>query len=474
MNFLSGLSILFVLLFSANSHAQFQARYYSQKMDETKEITILTEELNRLDGTFVTLGQMLFTWIGRSEKDNALCEQYSKEQQPQLRLMCVRHDLKLATDRAFEQKKIDEVESSNLHQLLSALTIKKGQLTFLPIKPALLTRLFQKKQRRVIIPTLSDYESKANFFRHRREQMGQPSDLDPEILSLLKKAYHRKIVKLGRVTPDQYILSKYSIAQINVMAGLILETTQWTDEKVTGEIVLDRVGLQKKKSRLTELQASFVKDSQAGMSPEVLKPKGDEIEALKKEIELADTQKKIEELNDQRYELAVQLAEVPKDDEHKTEIDDLNTQLMDLSDQIDELESQLESERITITLDAGDLHRMAMNHLENMIETKMREKGGVLYGFNGTYADLLVAAYLAGEVDAASLKALLQIKDFKEIHESILLKAGKFVWAAGRMYLMMNPYTVIPTTLVSVFVSAMQKKKEYEKTMAEKTYLIRQ
>jgi hypothetical protein len=454
------LAVLYTLIaFNASADS-----YYSKQMNEELGINILSAQLNKINGTAFTVGKMMYSWIDQSQKENHLCDEYPKENS-HLNLMCIRHDLLKITHQAYRSKKIDEVENQNLTHYLNKLTIKEGKIAFLPIKPSLTSRWFNRKQKRVDVPALGDYKTSANFFRNRRIQMNRPADLDPEVLALLKDAYRRRIINLGRVTPDQYLLSKYSASQINLMSDLILETMNWTDEKVTAEIILDRVGLREKKSRLNQLQSQFSTDAMNGMSPETLQEKTTEIENLKKEIELADTAELIMNLNDQRYELSIELVKNPSDD--------LDQQILALSDQIEELESKLEGEITIVPLAVGDIHRLAMNHLENMIEIKRREQGA-LKNFNGTLADLLVASYITGETDGESLKALLKIKDYQEIHESLLLKTGKFIWTAGRTFLMMNPYTVIPTTLVSVAISAFQKKKEYEKTMAEKTYLIRQ
>jgi len=92
-------------------------------------------------------------------------------------------------------------------------------------------------------------------------QAGLPADLDPTVLELLKKAYHRRVLTLGRVTPDQYLLSKYSVSRFKKMAAMIVETTNWTDNEVTGNVILDRVGLRTKQTRLGDLEKQFVLDA---------------------------------------------------------------------------------------------------------------------------------------------------------------------------------------------------------------------
>jgi len=57
--------------------------------------------------------------------------------------------------------------------------LKKGELTFLSIKPGLISRIFNKKEETHRCSSfLSDYESNANYFRKLRVQAGLPADLD--------------------------------------------------------------------------------------------------------------------------------------------------------------------------------------------------------------------------------------------------------------------------------------------------------
>jgi len=79
-------------------------------------------------------------------------------------------------------------------------------------------------------------------------------------------------------------------------------------------------------------------------------------------------------LNEERYQLAIKLA--------ATQDGNLKDQVQDLSDQIDDLELKLETEIIVVPLDGENLKRMAMNHLENQINTAQRAEG-VLKNFDG-------------------------------------------------------------------------------------------
>jgi hypothetical protein len=253
------------------------------------------------------------------------------------------------------------------------------------------------------------------------------------------------------------------------MSGLLTDTLRWTDELAIGQILVDSSGIEAKKDRVASLKDQYIQGVARGAAPTELLPLRDEISSLENEISEKDTFNRILNLREERYQLAMSLAE----SRDSAEGSSLRAHLSVLEQQLEALNEQLESERITLRISAGDLHRLSMNHLETQIEI-MRRKPGTMGNFDGNLADLLVAGYLTGALDGAELKAALSIPDFAETHESVLLKSGRLIWRAGRMYLMLNPYTMIPTTMVTVVVSALQQKKEYERATAKKTHLIRQ
>jgi len=101
--------------------------------------------LNLVDGYEFSVGTMMHTWIDRSQKEIISVNNTPKISRNS-NLMCVRHDLLEITNQAFNAKKIDEVESANLRLYLNHLTLKKGELTFLSIKPGLISRIFTKRR----------------------------------------------------------------------------------------------------------------------------------------------------------------------------------------------------------------------------------------------------------------------------------------------------------------------------------------
>ncbi len=430
---------------------------------------ILREELNRINATQFTTGSFMMRWMERTKNELHLCEDkgasHSKES-----LKCLKRGLLEIAHTAYNEKIISPIEHEQIAILLRKLTLKDdGKLEFKKIEPSLLENLLGRSGRRTLVPSLSTYESRANHFRRLRIENGRPESLDPEVNSLLRKLYHRKIVSLGRVSPDQYLLARYSVTQINLMSELLTDTLRWMDDRAMGQILLDSSGVEVRKDRINGLKDRYVRLSIRGASPAELRALSDEISSLENEVSAQDTLARILALRDEAYQVARNISESPSPDE----LPSLRARLSSLEQELELLQEQLESERLTLPLSAGDLHRASMNRLEAQMES-MRRRPGALERFDGNLADLLVAGYLTGAVDGAELKAILSVPDFVEHHESFLLKSGKLVWRAGRMYLMLNPYTVIPTTMISVVVSALQQKKEYERASARKTHLIRQ
>ena len=436
---------------------------------QTQSVKILREELNRINALTVNTGTFMIRWMERVRNELQLCKPDELRINHES-LSCLKNELKHTVKIGFDEGILSSIEHDQLLILIHKLTLKEdGKMGFKPIRPSLRETLISRRGKKPPVPSLSTYESRANHFRKLRIANGKPESLDPEVLDLLKKTFHRKLITLGRVTPDQYLLAKYSVTQINLMSGLLTDTLRWTDELAIGQILVDSSGIEAKKDRVASLKDQYIQGVARGAAPTELLPLRDEISSLENEISEKDTLNRILNLREERYQLARSLAE----SRDSAEGSSLRARLSALEQQLEALNEQLESERITLRISAGDLHRLSMNHLETQIEI-MRRKPGTMGNFDGNLADLLVAGYLTGALDGAELKAALSIPDFAETHESVLLKSGGLIWRAGRMYLMLNPYTMIPTTMVTVVVSALQQKKEYERATAKKTHLIRQ
>lgn len=430
---------------------------------------ILREELNRINGVNFTTGTFMYRWMERTKKELSLC-QNPVGANPDSGLKCLKGRLRDIIEYAFSVKSITSIEHAQLRDLIRKLTLQDdGKLGFRPIHPSLPERLLARSGKRTLVPVLSGYEAKANHFRRLRAANGKAEALDPEVLALLKKVYHRRIITLGRVTPDQYLLAKYSLTQINLMSELLSETMRWMDNRALGQILLDSSGTEAKKEKISRLQDEYIRAATRGAPATELGPLSHEIATLKNELSAQDTLTRILNLREDRYRVAKTLAESTDSGESNA----LRARLLESDQELEALNEQLEAERVTLSLSVGDLHRLALNHLETRIEA-LRRRPGALERFNGNLADLLVAGYLTGALDGAELKATLSIPDFVEHYESFLRKSGNLLWRAGRMYLMLNPYTVIPTTMISVVASALQQKKEYERAAAKKSYLIRQ
>ena len=437
--------------------------------------------LVRFDGVATMVNSLMNTFLNAGAPDEpGLCRHAETDWMGH----CLRRGFRHIIKSAHKAGTIDDVEFENMKAYASFFQFQDGKFVVIAPKQHFLfvTKFFAKLQKkmskRVPLPDLADYEINKNFFRIRRLKKSLKGDSDPEVTQVLRKNYRRKLQRTGRTSPEDYVLSTYSKFQINELASLMTETiTMMTSE--SGKVVLVRKDYSSLFAKIDDLDAKIT-DLAVAAGTESDQAKLDKID---QDITAAKAQ--IVDLRNQISSVTlteqIDAAKKKKDDLVNQEITEKNGDaravlagaIQDQDDVISGLQDKLASESVVVNLTPSDIYRFTIHFLDISIEKKKRAKGeSYLYGTNPTYGDIVVAAYLTGDLDPLTLKSILSMKELHEAYTSPLLAFGKVMLDISKTILMIYPVTAIPATIAVILIQSIQSKNTYEKQTADKTHLI--
>ena len=399
---------------------------------------------------------------------------------------CLRRGFRHIIKSAHKAAIIDDVEFENMKAYTSFFQFQDGKFAIVAPKQHFLfltrwmAKLHKSMTKRVPLPDLTDYEINKNFFRIRRlkKDASAKGPTDPEVSKVLRKNFRRKLQRTGRTGPEDYVLATYSKFQINELASLMTQTiTMMTSE--AGKIVLVRKDYNELFSKIDDLDAKITDLAVAAgteTDPAKLQKIDDDITQAKAQIVELHNQissvtltEQIDAAKKHKGDLVDQeLAE--KDVDARAKLADA---IQDQDDVISGLQDKLALQSVEIKLTPSDIYRFTIHYLDISIEKKKRAKNdSYLYGTNPTYGDIVVAAFLTGDLNPTTLTAILGMKELHEPFTSPIIQIGKVILNISKTVLMIYPTTAIPTTIAVILIQAIQQKNTYEKQMADKTHLI--
>lgn len=127
-------------------------------------------------------------------------------------------------------------------------------------------------------------------------------------------------------------------------------------------------------------------------------------------------------------------------------------------------------EKVTVPINPEDMYRMSIRLLDLRIDEEGRN--GILKGKGVQYGDLILAGLATGELDQEIVKTLITLPELREYHVTTGSKLKAIGMQLGRTALMVNPVTLPFATVGMIIIESIQRKKAYEKSMADKTHMF--
>jgi hypothetical protein len=139
-------------------------------------------------------------------------------------------------------------------------------------------------------------------------------------------------------------------------------------------------------------------------------------------------------------------------------------------DAIDSIDSQLGDLIRTNELAPTDVQRFAVNVLKQNLYTL--NQNAPFAGLNLALGDVLMSAWVSGDISSDSLLALSQMSDLKETHTSIWKKILTTTWNIAQPVLMAVPSTSYIAIGVGIFLQIRQESANANLVKENATHLI--
>jgi hypothetical protein len=244
----------------------------------------------------------------------------------------------------------------------------------------------------------------------------------------------------------------------------------------SGTVVLDRPDYAARAQKVEDLQAEEV-----DLAEQIAQAAPEDVPALQ-----AKLQQTRDELNRERDgmkadQLFVQIQE-KKDELDKAvaavlepgispaesaaraaKVDTINQELQDLNQQLD-------AERDVIELSPSDVDKLALNRLK--IELKRQMEQGTFQGVQLELGDVVMAAWVGGDIDSDLLKICLQMASLGEPHDSTLKKIGERALQIGQVLSMAYPPLAYGLTLGSIVIGSIEEAKQREKEESDDASIV--
>jgi hypothetical protein len=378
-------------------------------------------------------------------------------------------------DAAVQSGKLDKVERAVLRRLFTAITSIRGN-TAEGVIIANAPLMGAPGGNGIPQPSLFQYRANKAAFEALRKAKKMDAILPNDLVKEMAKTYPRKMNGVGNITTEQYFAAQLNRLQLNVLAGLMISATDFMtrpDAKVVfypANHVASSAQIQKiERQELDLAQQIAVMDDDAQRAS--LRA---ELQALDAQLSTIRGRDPVDQLrtergvlNDRLHSAIQTLAQIDLDDQGRAALaDQMKTTIQQIGDVDDQLAKLIRTE----DLPPEDVQRFAMNALKQDFHTLIQDAP-----FNSLRlqtADVLLAAWVAGDLSSDALKALTQLSTFHEVHESVWKKALEIGWMIGKSSLMAYPTTSYIAIAISVLLEVRASQKAATQEKSDETHLI--
>lgn len=462
---LKGLLILMLMVGSAHADARRDAR----------EVEILVTALSEVEGN----GDLAKIILGKLRSEFGDCKA-SQLQDAAFQTRCFRFIMSAAVERAHKQGRLDRVEKTVLSRVFSIATVNGDEVKIDGEQDAGV----RGGRGAINQPNVFEYRQRKAQFVALRRAKGQAEALDSKTAALVEKAYFRKMKDAGylwaagvQIGAEEYMASRYTRLQLNTLAQLLTTLVDRMNHS-SGRVVLDRPDFASGTIRAETLEfevmdlVAELRDADASEAPAIrarLARKREELErartGLRADRIFVQLQLKKEERD---RAIASLLEEGIADGERRTRAEAVEA----LERDVQELNERLGQERREIALAPSDVDKLAVKALQIELR-RMAIQRGPWQGAQIEFGDVVMAGWIAGEVDAELLRAVLEMDALGEPRESLIRKIAGRAWRIGQTVALAYPATAYGVTIASIIMGSIEQAKERKKQETNDASLVR-
>lgn len=390
---------------------------------------------------------------------------------------CMQFLLPGVIERARKQGALDRVEARVLTRLFGSVTVEGDEIV-LDLK-----RVESSGGSGISQPAFYVYRSRKAEFAALRKAKGRPEQLDPELVALVEDTYLKKMKGVGRIGPEEYLAATYSRLQLNLLGGLLEKTLNRINHS-SASAVLDQPGTSSRRAEAAQLETEITRLALQLARADALAPecealrvaiaeKRAQLSQLRGTLEADRLAREIELRQSQRERGIERLLALPSSDasgESAGERERIAGELERLASEIEDLRKALSRERLAIELSPTDVYRLSVSALR--IELEALNERELFGGRKPAFSDIVMAAWVAGDLDSDTLRAVLELEAFREYRKPLWRKTLEVSWAIGHTGLIAYPGTSYLAILTSIVIQSVHTLKEAERRRSDEGTLV--
>ena len=371
--------------------------------------------------------------------------------------------------------KLDKVERAVLTRLFTAITGVSGDAAD-GVKVATTPLMAAPGGRGAALPSLTAYRQNKTAFAALRKVKKMEEILSPDLVAQMTVTYPRRINGVGIVTTEQFFAAQLDRLQLNELAGLMISATDFMT-RPDARVVFYPPSYVSTNHLIQEIQAQEVDlAEQIAASDDEQKRQDLRSQLQRLEAQIAPLEEKdpVDSLRSRREALNLQLKDAittlaagEVTDEQRSALGD---QLKSVMQSISGIDDQLGKLMRTRDLPPEDVQRFAINALKQDFVALAQESP--FNRLNLVIADVLLAAWVSGDLSSDALRALSQLGSFKEVHKSLWKKALEIGWSIGKTSMMAYPTTSYIAIAISVLTQIHDQAVAIKKEASDDTHLI--
>jgi hypothetical protein len=389
---------------------------------------------------------------------------------------CIHVRMSKITKLAFDSGKLDRVERAVLTRVFSMAVVTKDDVKIdLELDPGARGKGIEQ-------PAVLNYRERKKQFQALRKAKGLPEVLDPSLAERVEEAYFRKMkglgsVGAGRIGPEEYLAARFNRIQLNVLSGMLTTLIDRMNHS-SGRILLDRPDFASRAARAEILEQELVDLALRLAFAEAQETQQILAEIAAKRTELASERSGLEadalfiRLQTKKGERDLAIGSLLAPGLEAVELQRRAGEVERLDNEVKEIEAKLAEERNVLPLAPSDVDRIAVKALK--IELREATERGAFRGVNLSLGDVVMAAWVSGEIDSELLEACLDTDPLKEPREKFLVKVASRAWRIGQAVAMINPTSAYAVTIASVVLASIEQKKETKRRQADEGSLVRE
>jgi hypothetical protein len=382
-------------------------------------------------------------------------------------------------DAAVKSGKIDTVERALLARYFSAVTDVTGNTVdgvtvgSAPLMP-------EPTGKGLAQPSLPAYRQNKIDYAALRVAKKMEAVLPADLAAQMAKAFPRKMNGVpGNLTAEEFFASlpgDFGRLQLNQLAALMVSATDLMT-RPDAEVVsypADYAFTSKSIKNLQAQAAQTSDDIKTAPDAATVKQYQALLSTLLAQINALQQKDPILALNDQRGQLSAALAAdeakiascTPSDSDCAAALADVDVKKAAITS----IDNQLGDLIRTNELAPTDIQRFAVNVLR--ADLKALSQNAPFSGLNLQIGDVLMSAWVSGDISSDALRALAQMSNLKETHISVWKKALSITWGVAQTSLMAFPTTSYIAIGISIFLQIRQESAAANAAKSQETDLI--